>query len=68
MKRINGYEIADEGNIFVCTEYGYQRSLQLKIKGREIGKPIPGIYPPNKVPALWVVKGYVQEVREAIDG
>ena len=52
MKVINGYAIADEGNIFVCTEFGYQRSIEKNIKGRAVGKPIPSSYPPTKVPML----------------
>lgn len=63
MKKIDRFAIADEGNIFVCTEYGYIRSVRFNIPNREIGKPIPGIYPPNKVPMLWLEKGYVEEVK-----
>ena len=63
MKQVHTYAIADEGNIFVCTERGYQRSIEKGINERNIGKPIPSIYPPNKVPILWVEKGYVKEIK-----
>ena len=65
MKVVKGYAVADEGNIFVCTEFGYQRSIEKNIKGRAVGKPVPHIYAPTKVPVLWVQKGYVEEVKAA---
>lgn len=60
--RGDGNFYADNGNIFVCTEYGFNRTLDHIKHERAIGKPIPSFE--RKVPVSWVEKGYVVEVKE----
>ena len=53
--------IADEGCVFVCTEFGYEHTPDAVKPERAVGKPIPLFH--RQVPASWIEKGYVEERR-----
>lgn len=57
-----GMRNAEKGCIFVCTEYGYERTLEHIKEERAAGKPIPGFE--YRAPVSWIEKGYVEEVKE----
>lgn len=56
---LNEHYIAEEGCVFVLTEYGYYRTPEAVKPERTIGKPVPLFE--KKVPISWVKKGYVEE-------
>lgn len=53
---------AKDGCIFVCTEYGYENTLDHIKPERAVGEPVKGFE--YSVPVSWVEKGYVEEVKE----
>ncbi|MCM1501042.1 MAG: hypothetical protein NC124_21500 [Clostridium sp.] len=53
---------AEKGNIFVLTEHGYKRTPENVKSEREIGSPVKGFE--YRVPASWIEKGYVREVKQ----
>lgn len=56
---VTGEYAADEGCVFVLTEYGYERTPEAVKRERAVGKPVPLFS--EKVPASWIKKGYVEE-------
>lgn len=56
------FKLAEKGNIFVLTQSGYERTLEHIKPERAVGKPIVGFE--YQVPASWIPKGFVEEVKE----
>ena len=54
-----GKRIAENGKMFVLTEYGYQKTPDHVKPERAVGKPIKNFE--TSVPVEWVEKGYVIE-------
>lgn len=57
-------KIAEEGNIFVLTKKGYDKTPCEVKHERKIGNPVKGFE--YKVPVQWVEKGYVKQAKEVI--
>lgn len=58
-KRGDGNFYADNNKVFVCTELGFERTLEHIKHERAVNKPIP--FFEQSVPISWVEKGYVVE-------
>lgn len=56
------YKSAQEGNIFVLTQKGYEATPDRVKKEREVGQPLKGYA--QDVPASWINEGYVEEKAE----
>lgn len=50
---------AENGKVFILTEYGYQKTPDHVKHERKIGKPVKGFE--TSVPATWIEKRYVVE-------
>ncbi|MBD5395625.1 MAG: hypothetical protein HDR71_15500 [Lachnospiraceae bacterium] len=54
-------KMAEDGNIFVLTEKGYEMTPDSVKHERKIGNPLKGYE--QVVPASWFEKGYVEEIK-----
>lgn len=57
----NYYTSVKNGNYFVLTKYGYEKTPDNIKSERKINKPLKGFE--DRVPTSWIKKGYVTEVK-----
>lgn len=60
------YSYAGEGNVFLLTAYGFQKSVENGTwKERRIGEPVKSYE--KMVPTSWIIKGYVIKACEGLN-